>query len=58
MRPGEQRVTGIVAILALGGAVVSGIVSGKLSDRFKRRAPVVCVATVCMSLATLAFVRK
>ncbi len=50
------QVTGIVAILALGGAVVSGIVSGKLSDRFKRRAPVVCVATMCMSLATLAFV--
>lgn len=45
-----------MAILALGGAVVSGIVSGKLSDRFKRRAPVVCMATVCMSLATLAFV--
>jgi MFS family permease len=50
------QVTGILAILALGGAVVSGLVSGILSDRFKRRAPVVCVATLFMSLASLAFV--
>lgn len=50
------QVTGIVAILALGGAVVSGLASGILSDRFRRRAPVVCVATLCMSLASLAFV--
>jgi MFS family permease len=49
-------VTGIIAMLALGGAIISGLVSGILSDRFKRRAPVVCVATLCMSLASLAFV--
>lgn len=50
------QITGIVAMIALGGAVVSGLVSGILSDRFKRRAPIVCVATICMSLASLAFV--
>jgi MFS family permease len=50
------QVTGVVAMLALGGAVASGIVFGILSDRFKRRAPVVCVATLCMSAASLAFV--
>jgi MFS family permease len=50
------EVTGVVAILALGGAVVSGVVSGIFSDRIKRRAPVVCVATLFMGLAALAFV--
>lgn len=49
-------VTGIVAMLALGGAVVSGLVSGILSDRFKRRAPLVGMATLCMSLTSIAFV--
>ena len=43
-------------MFALGGAVVSGLVSGILSDRLKRRAPVVCAATLCMCLASLAFV--
>ncbi len=50
------QVTGIVAMLALGGAVVSGVVAGFLSDRIKRRAPVVCVATLLMAMAALSFV--
>ncbi len=48
--------TAVIAVLALGGGVVSGIFFGFLSDRLKRRAPVVCGATICMSLASLAFV--
>ena len=50
------QVTGIIAMLALGGAVISGVVSGIISDRLKRRAPVVCFATLCMCAAALAFV--
>lgn len=50
------QVTALVAVLALGGGVVSGIVCGILSDHLKRRAPLVCVATLCMSLTSLAFV--
>lgn len=50
------QVTALVATLSLGGGVVSGVIFGVLSDRLKRRAPVVCVATLCMSLASLAFV--
>ncbi|HZO75580.1 MAG TPA: MFS transporter [Ktedonobacteraceae bacterium] len=50
------QVTALVAVLALGGGVVSGIVFGVLSDRLKRRAPLVCVATLSMSLTSLAFV--
>jgi MFS family permease len=50
------QVTALVSVLALGGGVVSGIVFGILSDHLKRRAPVVCVATLCMSVTSLAFV--
>ncbi len=48
--------TAIVAVFALGGGVVSGIVFGILSDHLKRRAPVVAVATIFMSFTSLAFV--
>jgi MFS family permease len=48
--------TAIVAVFALGGGVVSGLVFGILSDRLKRRAPVVSVATLLMSVTSLAFV--
>ncbi len=50
------QITALVAVLALSGGVVSGIVFGILSDRLRRRAPVVCGATLCMSTASLAFV--
>ena len=50
------EVTAVVAMLALGGGVVSGILSGIFSDRLHRRAPLVSIATICMSLAAAAFV--
>jgi len=48
--------TALIAVLALGGGVISGILSGVLSDRMKRRAPVVCVATLFMGATSFAFV--
>lgn len=50
------QATVIVAILALGGGVVSGLVSGILSERLHRRVPIVCISTLSMSLTSLAFV--
>lgn len=48
--------TAVVAVFALGGGVASGLVFGILSDRLKRRAPVVAAATILMSFTSLAFV--
>jgi MFS family permease len=48
--------TALIAVLALGGGVISGVLSGILSDRMRRRAPVVCVATLFMSATSFAFV--
>lgn len=54
--PNFVATTALIAVLALGGGVISGVISGVLADRMKRRAPVVCVATLFMGATSFTFV--
>lgn len=49
------QATAVVALLALAGAICSAFILGIYSDKV-RRAPVVCVSTLLMALASFAFV--
>lgn len=54
--PNFVATTALIAVLALGGGVISGVLSGVLADRMKRRAPVVCAAALFMGATSFAFV--